>query len=759
MASCYHSQQMSECPSFRTTTQDLDLIFDGLSWLVEERNCSAILLTCHSGKFKSEKLAKLRELLDHHHLPQEDLGLPADEQLILFTAPEMTLLVAALHRKRQLEVRMGFDNRAALRLLASLPRSEQLEPVLDSLSENLINAYPEPALAYRFLLRMLEHQQITQVSDSRMFRLAEQSQDLIYRIQLNPVFRILYISPVVESWMGCSRDELYADARIAFRHIHPGDAGTLQRMMVEDNSKQGVTLVRFLPATGDPVWIEHRWFVDSSTDRNIVVLDGVGRDITRQKRQEEAINEALRAAEENARSKSLFLANMSHEIRTPLNAIIGQVELLKNTPLNSDQSEMLDSVSSAGKILLSHLTDVLDFSRLDAQRVRLQKTRFNLIEALSDSIGVIKDAAREKGLQLIRHYDPNAPHQVLGDKGKFVQVVLNLLSNALKFTDRGSLTLELSCDFEDGKVLAGIKITDTGIGFPAANFNELSLPFSQADPSSTRKREGAGLGLAIVKRLVELMNARISVESTPGHGACFELTFPFDAVGESISWVEQLYSEVQPVLSEAKPVSVSPAFEQAATVEMLLLKRFEILDEASDVRLQLPGEALSDRKDAIVINVPLNPRLFLQSLLGQSLLPSPLKTPSFPPGLSILVVEDNEVNRKVIGRQLSSLDLTQVDFARDGREALEKFHPDRHQVVLMDIQMPVIDGVETMSFIRDTYPGLRTPFVAVTAHALPGDRESYLETGFQGHLSKPVGLEALRKVLGEVLEATRSSPD
>ena len=451
---------------------------------------------------------------------------------------------------------------------------------------------------------------------------------------------------------------------------------------------------------------------------------------------------------------------MSHEIRTPLNAIIGQVELLKNTPLNLDQQEMLDSVSSAGNILLSHLTDVLDFSRLDAQRVRLQKTRFSLVDALSESIGLIKDAAREKELQLIRHYDPNAPHQVLGDKSKFVQVVLNLLSNALKFTDRGSLTLELSCDFEDDKVLTGIKITDTGIGFPAANFNELSLPFSQADPSSTRKREGAGLGLAIVKRLVELMNARITVESAPGRGACFELTFPFDAVcGESSSWIDKLHAEVRPALSKAKRVSVSPAFEQGATVEMELLRRFELLSETSEVRLQLPGEVVPAQTDVVFINAPLNPRLFLQSLLGQSMLPSPLKRPSFPPGLSILVVEDNEVNRKVIGRQLSSLELTQVDFARDGREALEMFHPDRYQIVLMDIQMPVIDGVETMSLMRATFSELKTPFVAVTAHALPGDRESYLETGFQGYLSKPVGLEALRKVLGEVLEATKSTLD
>lgn len=745
---------LSRLPSFRLATQDLDQIFEGLLWVGGECPGFATLLTVVAESFESENLFKLREVAEHLHLDPEQVHLPACEQLVLFCSSGMTLLLSARQVRSQLEVRLGFDQQIAAQLLAALPKPAVAAPLLEKLSNQLKSATSSSDLSQRFLLRMLDHQQITQVTDSRMFRLAEQSQDLIYRIQLIPTFRILYISPIVESWMGCTRDELYSDATTAFRHIHPGDAKMLQRMMVEDDSKQGVTLVRFLPASKEPVWIEHRWFVDSSTDRSVIVLDGVGRDITRQKRQEEAINESLRAAEESVRSKSLFLANMSHEIRTPLNAIIGQVELLKDTPLNSDQREMLDSVSSAGKILLSHLSDVLDFSRLDAQRVRIQKTKFNLVEALSESIGVIKDAARDKGLDLIRHYDPDAPNQVLGDKSKFVQVVLNLLSNAVKFTDRGSLTLELSCRHKDNKVLADIKITDTGIGFVAENFDELALPFSQADPSSTRRREGAGLGLAIVKRLVELMDAKISVQSAPGAGACFQLTFPFEALPDSLSWVDHLQTELRSALSEAKQVSVSPSFQQAATVEMLLLKRYGIWNESSCIRLQLPGESADPQTDNIVINVPLNPRLFLHSLLGRSMVPSPLKPASFPPGLCILVVEDNEVNRKVIARQLSSLELTQVDFARDGREALEMFHPDRHQVVMMDIQMPVIDGVETMSLIRDTYPDLQTPFVAVTAHALPGDRESYLETGFQGYLSKPVGLEALRQVLAEVLATT-----
>lgn len=751
MASYYRSQQLSEIPSFQLSTSDLTILCDGLVSLAEEPGISGWLMACFSEQsFNSLPVEALKRRFHLAHLATETLALAPEELLLLFCCSDLAVLVSASRTEAGMEARFSFDPDLILKVVRSLPSLPRAESVVTELMTRLPYCRCKIDLASRLLLRVLQHHQVSEVSEARMMRLAEQSLDLIYRIQLNPRFQILYISPIVETWMGCTRDELYRDARIAFKHIHPDDAAVLQRMMVEDNAKQGVTLVRFMPASGDPYWIEHRWFVDRSTDRSVIVLDGVGRDISRQKRQEEAIGRTLRAAEENVRAKSLFLANMSHEIRTPLNAVIGQVELLKATPLNTDQQEMLDSVLSAGQILLSHLTDVLDFSRLDAQRVKLQNSPFSPVDAISEAIGLVKDTAREKGLNLLRSYDPSTPALVVGDKPKLIQIILNLLSNALKFTESGTVKLELGCKSLADIVTLNVRISDTGIGFPVDDFASLCLPFSQVDPSTTRKREGAGLGLAIVTRLVELMEAEISVESEPDSGTVFHLSFPFQSAHTKLTWTDKLASDFQAELGQGKQFSTSLAFRELATAETALLAHFNLLSESSAQTLRLPGEPSKTQND-IVLNVPLNPRAFLQTVLGAEPQPEPSDGPDLPTELSLLVVEDNQVNRKVLNRQLENLGVLDVDFAQNGREALEIFRPGRHRVVLMDIQMPDMDGVDTMRRLKELHPRLPVPFVAVTAHALPGDRETYLEAGFHGYLSKPVGLAALRKTLLQVL--------
>ena len=447
-----------------------------------------------------------------------------------------------------------------------------------------------------------------------------------------------------------------------------------------------MTLVRFLPSEGEPYWIEHRWFVDRSTNRSVIVLDGVGRDVTLQKRQEEAIQESLRTAEENLRAKSLFLANMSHEIRTPLNAIIGQVELLRDTSLSSEQREMLDSISSAGSILLSHLTDVLDFSRLEAQRVKLHKGAFDLVKALREALDIVKDTARERNLALESSFDRAVPVQVIGDKSRLLQIVLNLLSNAIKFTDHGEVRLTLSVLEEcESSVRVEVAVSDTGIGFPVETWNEMLQPFSQRDPSYSRKREGAGLGLAIVSRLVDLMDADLRVESEPGVGSTFFLRLDFPIPTGTSRYCDK---------SEENP-------------------------DAADSE---------ENESALTLGV----------------------------GGRVLIVEDNEVNRKVLVRQLQKIGFSETDCAHNGEEAIRIFQPEFHQLVLMDIQMPMLDGVEALNALRKAHPTHNVPIVAVTAHALPGDRENYLELGFQGYISKPVRLPELRSTLRIALARYRT---
>ncbi len=700
MESIFSQAILADLPSFHLVVGDLANLCTGLEWLLGHNELKAAMFTsyraakCRLDKsedspitgFDDSPLERLRAITLHHHVETVSLGIPNNEWLLLLRARSFSVLAVATRIREDLEIKVSF--RAGLvRQLAELV-AETVEPseALREIQKGEFLEDTDSELAGQFILKVLESRHAELRADSkdenRMFRLAEQSLDLIYRIQLNPKFKILYISPIIETWMGCTRDELYQDARTAFRHIHPEDGKILQRMMVEENASQGVTQVRFIPAEGEAYWIEHRWFVDRSTDRSVIVLDGVGRDITRQKRQEEAIGRALQLAEENARSKSLFLANMSHEIRTPLNAIIGQVELLKDTVLNCDQKEMLESVHSAGQILLSHLTDVLDFSRLDAQRVKLQPESFSLVGALSEALSLVKESAREKGLLLEHSFHPDTPAQVIGDKAKLVQIVVNLLSNAVKFTDSGTISLKLESFPEHSRVKTVIEVSDTGIGFPAEQFGELILPFSQADPSTTRKQEGAGLGLAIVNRLVELMGGQLEARSEIGQGSTLSIQMEFEVEPGTPGW---------------------------------------------------------------------------DGSLATTLYTTPVEEVSFPNDLNILVVEDNDVNRKVLQRQLSKLKLTNLDFALNGEEALNIFRPEYHDIVLMDIQMPVLDGVQALQALRDRYSDLQTPVVAVTAHALPGDRENYLEAGFQAYLSKPVNLAELRKVLTQTLTQDQSS--
>lgn len=675
--------------------------------------------------------------------------------MMVYAAPGFTLLAVATRSAADIEVKVSLEPPTVILMLTAL-ESELPEEcsVIRRLQDLLADQSVREGLAGQFALKVMERQQselrAAGKDENRMFRLAEQSLDLIYRIQLKPSFQILYISPIVETWMGCTREQLYQDARISFRHIHPEDGMVLKRMMVEENASQGVTVVRFMPSEGEPFWIEHRWFVDRSTDRSVIVLDGVGRDITRQKRQEEAISEALRAAEENARSKSLFLANMSHEIRTPLNAIIGQVELLKRSPLNSEQREMLESVHAAGQILLSHLTDVLDFSRLDAQRVKLQSISFSLVDALSDALNLVKEAARAKGLTLTRHFDADLPDAVVGDRGKLVQLVLNLLSNAVKFTEQGAVHLQAGVESGEQDLNMVIQVSDTGIGFPREQFQELLQPFSQADASNSRKQEGAGLGLAIVGRLVELLGGTLEVESEAGKGSAFSVRLGFASDPGKQSWVQTLQESLEGELHDLNcSYAATDAFAASCGLEVELLQKFALWDERAGTLLRLPDDP-DGSESAITVNAPLSPAAFFKFILPGYSVERDQEEASLPADLGILVVEDNEVNRKVIGRQLKTLGLESVDFAHNGQEALHRFDPAKHFVVLMDIQMPQLDGVQALEALRKAYPGLKTPVVAITAHALPGDRESYLESGFQSYLSKPVRIEELRKVLQEV---------
>ena len=400
-------------------------------------------------------------------------------------------------------------------------------------------------------------------------------------------------------------------------------------------------------------------------------------DLTPQKRMEEALALARDQALESSRLKSEFLATVSHEIRTPMNSVIGMTELLLDTQLSAEQRELAETVHSSTDALLAIINDILDLSRIEAGKLVLQHTEFDVRAAVKDAAGLLAGPAHEKGLKLSCWIADDVPVKACGDPGRLRQILLNLISNAVKFTDRGQVAVKVSVEpAEAGDTVLRFTVHDTGIGLSDALQARLFEPFTQADGSATRKHGGSGLGLAISKRLVNLMGGEIGVQSKEGFGAAFQFTAHFASGGDQTATAPR-----------SGTIPAPPAARHA----------------------QAAGRA------------------------GQ-----------------ILLVEDNEVNQRLALRQLARLGYP-VDAVYNGQEALATLRdrPDTYALVLMDCQMPVMDGFEATSQIREREAkgAPRLPIIAMTASAMLGDRETCLAAGMDDYISKPVRSEDLRQVV------------
>jgi len=383
------------------------------------------------------------------------------------------------------------------------------------------------------------------------------------------------------------------------------------------------------------------------------------------------IERLLRESQESARLKSEFLANISHEIRTPMNGIIGMTDLLFRTELASEQAEYLRLVKISADSLLSVINDVLDFSKIEAGKLDLDAVEFNPLELIRDTVKSMDVLAQKKSLNLRCSAGPGLPEQLVGDPGRLRQVLVNLVGNAIKFTDRGAVEIEMAAaPADEHTVELRIAVHDSGIGIPGEKQKLIFEPFRQADGSTSRRYGGTGLGLAICARLVDLMGGRISVESREGLGSTFTFT--------------------------AKLGRASPA-DREASVEAI------------------PTARAAERS------------------------------------FHVLVAEDNPVNQKLAVRLLEHAGHTAV-CARDGSEAVEILGREHFDVVLMDVQMPRMDGFEATLEIRKLDAAVRrhTPIVALTANAMKGDRERCLDAGMDGYISKPLRPDELLAVITEV---------
>ncbi|WP_240374925.1 PAS domain S-box protein [Bacillus piscicola] len=538
---------------------------------------------------------------------------------------------------------------------------------------------------------------------------------------------------------------------------------------------------------------------------------GSGIDISDRKKMEEALSLARDEALEASELKSQFLANMSHEIRTPMNGIIGMVDLLKDTPLSDEQGEYVNIIHHSSQALLDIINDILDYSKMEAGKMTIENIRFSpaaLVEGIAE---ILLPKAHHKELSLLTYIDPAIPDVLIGDPGRLRQILLNLTDNAIKFTEKGNVLVRAILGAEkNGKTVIHFAVIDTGIGLSEKEQTRLFQPFIQSDGSTTRKFGGTGLGLAISKRLTELMGGTVGVESEKNKGATFWFHLPFELPVESEKQKEMTsldnlrilivndYAEERDILQKyVSSWGLSNEFSHNGIDALAELQKEAVHGTPYDlviVRLEHPGMNsamfsqivkqnpnfshlklilicdFNDRKEHITGDYD----AFVQTPVKQSQLfdcianvvrPIREKEPAEESHKDdsgkdehyteiqnehhpILLVEDNPMNRKVAFFQLEKLGYS-ADAVSNGREAVEKITA-RHNfaLILMDIQMPEMDGVEATKAIRE-HPmlGKQIPIIAMTANAMKSDKEKYLKAGMDDYLSKPVELSKLRDML------------
>jgi two-component system sensor histidine kinase/response regulator len=568
---------------------------------------------------------------------------------------------------------------------------------------------------------------------------------------------------------------------------------------------------------GQVIWITETARAVRDASGALLYYEGTVQDISERKRAEEELQKAKAAAEAAARAKSEFLANISHELRTPMNGIIGMTELALDTALTPEQGEYLTIVQDSADALLELLNDILDFSKIEAGRWELESIDFSLRDTLEMALKTLAIRAHRKGLELVYHIPAAVPDGLIGDPGRLRQVVVNLIGNAIKFTEQGEVVIWVTVEWHiETEVSLHFMVTDTGIGIPSDKHQLIFTSFTQADNSMTRRFGGTGLGLAISSGLVAMMQGRIWVESSVGQGSTFHFTARFGIRPEA--WTqssaahdglralpvlvvddnatnrrileEQLSSwGMRPTLvdgGQAALAALHEAVQQEEPFALVLLDAHMPAMDGFSVATQIKQRAALTHATIMMLtsggpssDVARCRELGIASYLTKPIKPSELlhsictalhisavtvhDTPRLPPPsrlrsqrpFHILLVEDNVVNQRLTVRLLHRWGHSVV-VVGNGQEALVALARETFALVLMDVQMSDMDGLATTAIIRtqEQTTGTRIPIVALTAHAMQEDRERCLAAGMDAYLSKPLQAPQFFQLIDRLVPAT-----
>lgn len=519
----------------------------------------------------------------------------------------------------------------------------------------------------------LQAEETLRKSEEQFRQLAETVQGVFWMMNAAGT-DIIYVSPSYEEIWGRTCKSLYLKPMDWLEAIHPDDREAAHSIFLKQmQGEEIVSEYRIVRPDGSQRWIADRASPVKDRSGAIVRVVGMAEDITTRKQAEEELRRAKEAADGANRAKDQFLAAMSHEIRTPMNAILGFTDLILESDLDPEHRRYLEMVNGSAQSLLDIINDILDLSKIGAGKMDLSPVEFNLRDTLEASVRLFSIQAQQKSLWLTSEIDPKMPAILVGDPVRFRQIVVNLLGNALKFTQNGGVDLRTEVELRDeGKVLLHLVVSDTGIGIPPEKQGLIFQAFAQADSSTTRQYGGSGLGLTICARLIAMMGGRIWVESEVGKGSHFHFTVRFGVA--------------------------SPAAETVAS-------------------------SPHHQKEAIV-----------------------------PANLNVLLAEDNVINQELAIAVLEQRG-HRITVANNGLEALEAVKQTQFDLVLMDLEMPEMDGLTASGAIRshESAVGEHVPIIIMTAHALTGIRERCLKAGADGYVSKPVKVTELFQAIATVL--------